>query len=115
MRAITKPMAPTRPAPKTAGVRGAAAPVKMGAAGVVEEPAALEVMLSQVVLLAETGATGVEEVVTLMKLGDGVEEDLPQAEELVATGFTGVVDEEDEVEFAEYGPQDDEEELVATG
>ena len=85
---------------------------------------ALEVTLSHAVLLAVTGATGVELVVTLMKLGPAeVEEDQTAhvsdaEEELVTTGFTGVVEGKEVVvvEFAaSHGPQDVDEELVTTG
>ena len=109
-------MAPTKPAPKTACGRGAAPPVKTGAAGVVDDGAFEEATLSHVVLLAVTGATGVEaELLTLMKLGAGVEDNQAAEVELVTTGFTGVVEEEDEVELADHGPQDVVEELVTTG
>lgn len=103
--------------PNTARARGAAAPAKPGAAGIDVEGTLDEVTVSQLMLLALVGATGVEAVVMLMNLQelDSAAED--EEEELVTMGRTGMMDDEDdELELAEdHGPHVvDEEELVTT-
>lgn len=109
-KAATNPTAPANPAPMTASARGAAAPVKTGATAV--DGGALEVVVDK---------TGVE-LVTVMNMDDtGVEGEDKVAQvadgelELMTTGLTGVVDDE-EVMVESHGPQAvDEDELVVTG
>jgi hypothetical protein len=105
--------------------------VKPGAAGIDVEGTLDEVTVSQLMLLALVGATGVEAVVMLMNLqeelddatGAAEDEEVQAAqtsdeeEELVTMGRTGMMDDEDdELELAEdHGPHVvDEEELVTT-
>src|SRR3979490_446982 len=97
---MANPMAPTNPAPRTACARGAAAPVKTGAAGVVDEGAFEETTLRKTELEEGRGETGVELELEAMAGATGVDEepettDVVQTpkvlddDELVTTGATG--------------------------
>jgi len=97
---MANPMAPANPAPRTACARGAAAPVKAGAACVIDK-VALEVgTLRKTELEAVTGETDVELELETMAGATGVDEDLETTDvvqtlevshggELVTTGATG--------------------------
>src|SRR2546429_10006831 len=74
--AMANPMAPANPAPRTACARGAAAPVKAGAACVIDERVFEVVTLRKTELETVTGETDVELALETMAGGTGVGEDL---------------------------------------
>jgi hypothetical protein len=99
---MANPMAPTNPAPRTACARGAAAPVKAGAACVIDEGAFEEGTLRKTELETVMDEMDVELELEAMAGATGVDEELettdvvktPQVlddDELVTTGATGEI------------------------
>src|SRR5271168_818071 len=89
--AMANPMAPANPAPRTACARGAAAPVKAGAACVVDEAAFEVAKLRKTELEAVTGETDVELELETTDVVQTPKVSLD--DELVTTGATGEIGE----------------------